>query len=68
MGEQRFRLEQDDSGHWYAIPTEQKMQFDEWLLSFENYEGLIYDGPDFEEYRLNMHPSNYTFTDFQEDK
>ena len=64
--EQRFRLVSDDSGHTYAIPADMREKFESWCLSFED-ENEKYDGPDFEEFRLGMHESDYTFTDLQED-
>jgi hypothetical protein len=66
---QRFRLVQDNSSHWYAIPADQRVKFEEWMNTFGwgDHE-YHYKGPDFSEYRLNMHPSNYMFTDLKEDK
>ena len=62
----RFRFIEDDSSHWYAIPAEKQVQFESWCLSFED-EAENYSGEDFERYRLNMHPTNCTFTDLRED-
>jgi len=30
MSEPRFRLQQDDSCHWYIVPVEQSEAFSEW--------------------------------------
>jgi isopenicillin N synthase-like dioxygenase len=67
----RFRLVQDDSSHWYSIPADKRAEFDAWCASFEREEedddDYRYEGEDFEEYSLNMHPSNYTFEALKED-
>lgn len=57
-------LMQDDSSHWYCIPIEYKEKFDNWAYS-EDEE--IYEF-DFDQYRLNMHISNYCFENFEEIK
>jgi hypothetical protein len=62
----RFRFVQDASSHWYAIPAEREVEFERWYESFEE-ETDAYDGPDFTEYRLSMHPSRYSFCNLQED-
>lgn len=70
----RFRLVQDDSCHWYAIPADKREEFDLWVKSFDddNYveddKPKPYTGVDFDEYRLNMHVSNYSFANLREDK
>lgn len=69
----RFRIVSDDSGHEYAIPAHLREQFNAWVVSFDDFDApegteRVYEGPDFDEYRLNMHISNYTLTDLQEDK
>jgi hypothetical protein len=65
----RFRLVSDDAGHTYAIPANKIKQFELWMKTFgwADHE-YHYKGEDFSEYRLNMHESNYTFTDLREDK
>lgn len=64
---QRFRFVQDDSCHWYAIPADKDKEFDRWLACYqEEYDD--WKGTDFSEFRLNTHPSNYTFLALQEDK
>lgn len=63
-----MRLVSDDSGHRYAIPAGERANFDAWVASFEDDVDSGYKGPDFEQYRLDMHIANYTFTDLQEDK
>jgi hypothetical protein len=68
VGEQkakRLRFIQDDSCHWYAIPAEQGVEFERWVKSFEDETEDQYDGPDFENCRLN-HPSRYTFVGLKE--
>ena len=66
----RFRFVQDDSGHWYAIPASNHKAFDAWVLYIsdegENY--VPYEGEEFDSFRLNMHLSNYTFSNLLEDK
>jgi hypothetical protein len=61
----RFCFVQDDSCHWYCIPADQRHNFDLWVESFVA-DASTYRGPDFEQYRLNMHISNYSFTDPKE--
>ena len=61
----RFRLVQDDSSHWYAIPAGLWAMFAMWERSFEDG-AEEYTGTDFNQYRLGSHPSQYTFTDLQE--
>lgn len=65
----RFRLVQDDSSHWYAIPADKSIAFDAWVLALsdegENY--VPYEGEEFDEYRLNMHPRSYSFCNLKED-
>ena len=69
IGEQkskRFRLVSDDSGHQYSIPQGLWARFKEWERSYaDDFEGK-YEGPDFNEFRLNSHISNYTYTNLQE--
>jgi hypothetical protein len=71
IGEQkalRFRLVSDDSGHQYSIPQGLWARFGEWLNSYDDDFKGTYEGPDFNEFRLNSHISNYTYTDLQEVK
>lgn len=65
---QRFRLVQDDSCHWYAIPADKRQEFDLWVEACEGDDYDTYISEDFEEFRLGMHPSNHTFTDLKEDR
>lgn len=61
VGQQRYRIMGDDSGHEYFVPVEQEEQFDEWVASFEEgNEEKEYNGPDFEENRID---GRFTFTD-----
>jgi hypothetical protein len=63
----RFRLIQDDSSHWYAIPANKRAAFKKWVESFnDDYKGKP-PKEDFDEYRLSMHPTNYSFENFKED-
>jgi hypothetical protein len=64
----RLRLVQDDSSHWYAIPADKKAEFELWEKTFGWRNHDFYEGEDFQQYRLNMHPTNYTFTNLKEDK
>lgn len=60
---ERLRLVQDDSCHWYAIPAGFQQEFDAWVQSFEDSgDAPEYEGPDFDDYRIDGHPSFYTFT------
>lgn len=54
----RLRFIQDDSGHWYAIPADRREEFELWVASENSSE--------FDCFRLNMHPTNYTFVDLDE--
>ena len=66
----RFRLVQDDSGHWYAIPADKQNAFEAWVVYMAD-EGEVYvpyEGEEFDEYRLDMHPSSYTFSNLKEDE
>ena len=65
----RLRLVFGDDGHWYAIPADKRGVFEDWVESESKWvmDEYTYTGEDFEKYRLNMHPSSYTFTDLQED-
>ena len=52
-------FETDESGHWYLIPTIEKELFDR--LLHDDDETKFEDA--FENTRLNMHISNYSFVD-----
>ena len=70
MKEPRFRFAEDDSSHWYAIPADMCNAFNAWVVYMSD-EGEVYvpwEGEDFDQYRLNTHLSNYTFTDPKEDE
>lgn len=70
MGNQpRFRFVQDDSCHWYAIPADKEAAFEAWVSAMqydEYYESS--DHEDFSDFRLDLHPSSYSFTDLKEDR
>lgn len=66
----RFQFVQDDSCHWYAIPAGKRAAFDAWVLYMAD-EGEPYvpwEGEEFDSYRLDYGPSNYSFTGLQEEK
>ena len=54
---------QDESCHWYCIPADKKCLFNRWIQAMENDDD--YSGESFDEYRLNMHVSNYCFKNVQ---
>lgn len=61
---ERKRLVSDEDGHDYIIPADKRAEFDAWLYSDAAMDG----GPPPEwATRLNMHPSNHTFTDWRAD-
>ena len=69
----RYCLVVDDSSHWYCIPIELRATFDELDEQLSNDDG---DGDawghwreyNFDAMRLGMHISNYSFSDWQEDR
>lgn len=61
-GVQRWRFDSDESGHAYLIHAEDKKQFDEWVLSFEEDYEYDYTGKNFDEFRINGE-HQYTFLD-----
>lgn len=65
----RLKFVSDDDGHWYAIPADKRDDFEGWVESESRWveDEYTYTGEDFEKYRLNMHPSNYTFDNLEED-
>lgn len=72
MNNQRFFFDQDDSSHWYMIPAELR---DKWRdaneMTYEEFSEESYKAQSeferlFSEYRLPMHPTNFTFADPQE--
>jgi len=65
----RYRLTRDDSSHWYCIPADQLERFHDLLdkACGEDYEAEGEFNRLFSHYRLNMHISNYTFTDWERD-
>ena len=66
----RLRFVQDDSSHWYAIPSDKKVAFDTWVLALgdEAEPYVPYEGEAFDDYRIDGYPGFYTFADLQEDK
>jgi hypothetical protein len=64
----RFRFVRDDSCHWYAIPADKQADFEKWVESFDTggEEWVRDELEDFNQYRLSMHPSSYSFTDLKE--
>lgn len=64
---ERLMFVKDDSCHWYVIPASKREQFVAWEDSFNDEESMEeYEGESFDDCRLSMHVSNYTFTDLQE--
>lgn len=61
---ERKRIVPDESGHWYLIPADKNEAWDEFLNSEDALDGVE---PEWAE-RLNMHQSNYSFTDWREDR
>jgi hypothetical protein len=55
-------LVQDDSSHWYAIPTNLKREFEIW--AYQEDEDDV-SSIDFDEYRLNYGLSCYCFENFE---
>lgn len=61
----RYRLASDNSGHKYAIKVKDEEAFYQWVAATEDEEiGLEYEGPDFEENRID---GRFTFTDPRND-
>jgi hypothetical protein len=56
----RYRIRYDDSGHEYFVPIHLEGQFDAWVASYEDDNEAGYDGPGFEENRID---GRFTFTD-----
>lgn len=56
---QRFRMQQDDSSHWYVVPVEQEAAFNEWS------EGGYEENPEPPEgaWQIGGWPGLVTFTD-----
>lgn len=59
----RFCFENDEDGHWYLIPIRDKELFSR-LLYNDDDETEFVDA--FDDCRLSMHVSNYSFTDIKE--
>jgi len=59
----RFRLVQDDDGHWYLIQADKEEVFNTWVAAGPYWDG--YEGEHFEP--LGGSPSNVTFTDPKEE-
>jgi hypothetical protein len=57
---QRYRIMSDNSGHEYAIKLEDEDAFLVWLIVTEDGDIADYDGPDFEENRID---GRFTFID-----
>lgn len=51
----RWMLNNDDDGHWYLVPVEQKDAFDEWVYGDDTAEQPAGVTP------LAGHPNNVTF-------
>jgi len=62
---QRFRLIEDDASHWYLIPAEKVTDFTDWVEYHGDYNEGIWDGEDFDKYRINGGVTSVTFIDPQ---
>ena len=62
MKPERFCFQNDEDGHWYLIPIRDRELFDR-LLYHDDDETKFEDA--FEDCRLDMHVSNYSFTDMK---
>jgi hypothetical protein len=60
MNEQRYRITGDGSGHRYFIKVGEEELFESWVESQDAYENVGYEGPDFNERRID---GRFTFTD-----
>jgi hypothetical protein len=58
--EKRYRLVQDDDGHWYCIEADQADAFEKWEAAAPYWEN--YKGPDFTGAAVCGSPSSVTFT------
>ena len=58
----KFVLLQDDSSHWYCVPIEKEAEFEQWLDDVENLRAIR---SKYDEYRLTMHLSSYSFENFE---
>lgn len=56
----------DDDGHWYAIPADKLGAFNAWLEAGPYWED--FKGEEFDDARLNMRISNYSFENLREVK
>lgn len=66
----RFRLVQDDDGHFYIIPADAQEKFDLWVAwsgDLDAIDGDQVEYPDFDSMRLDGDPSRVTFVDPKED-
>lgn len=61
MIEQRFKLVQDDSDHWYVIPVEREEEWTEFEEDEDNW-----DVPEWAK-ALNGSPSHITFSDWRQE-
>jgi hypothetical protein len=61
--ELRWRLVEDEDGHWYVIPADKERDFDFWVEATQTEQEDKRLGTDFEQYRLPGSPSNITFVD-----
>ncbi len=57
---QRYCIKGDNSGHEYFVKVDEEQLFDAWVESTEAYEEVGYEGPDFDENRID---GRFTFTD-----
>lgn len=61
----RMCFVQDDDSHWYCILADRKADFEDMAAEVSEDVDNNFD-VEFGEYRLEMHPSNYSFVDLKE--
>jgi len=70
---EKFRFMQDNDSHWFLVPAKfTEREFWEWIriMESEDVEELLeqYNGPDFDEFRIDGWPGFYTVENPQRDK
>lgn len=58
----RYRFMKDNDGHDYLVPADKWQEFFAWVEAVEK-DSRLYDGEDFDKYRIGCNPGFYTFTD-----
>lgn len=57
---ERFKLLEDEDGHWYVINVNEEAEFEKWV--FATYNDLEWHGKDFQSCEVGGSPSQITFT------